>query len=232
MNEAPSLDPFIPAFLDEAGLPANQFRVLAHIWRRGKTYSNAATIAAICRLRRHTVFNVLSALEERGLIRRQSRQGQTTLIEPVPFGATGGKGNPSRSEIQEVSRLRLQDPSRLRTHKGNPIKGIPLRKSLKVSKNEIPLVLPFPSRAFAEAWAGWLQYREELKKPVKPTSAKAQLQDMAVWGEEKSIEAMHASIKNGWQGIFEPTQTTGTHQQPPPPEGSAVIGGRTYKPRP
>ncbi len=146
MSEGEICCPFIPAWLDDLCLSANQFRVICHLWRRGVTFSNAGTIAKMCRLKRDTVFEILSELEARGLIRRTPRPGQTTLIEPVPFGATGSNGNPSRLGGQveanpsrfggqdpprfgglDPSRFRGQDPSRFGGHKGTPSKVPPIR---------------------------------------------------------------------------------------------------------
>ncbi len=205
MNEEQSHNPFVPSELDDAGLKPAQFRVLCHLWRRGETFSNTATIAKVCRLKRNTVFEVLSDLEKAGLIRRTSRPGQTTLIQPVPFGDTGRKANPSPSGIQGVTRLGIRDPSRLGIHKGNPTKATPLRKSQAASKTEIGSSLPFNSEAFSKAWQDWQQHRKEKKKPITPTSAQAQFRTFNEWGETRSITAIEHSIRNGWQGVFEPT---------------------------
>ncbi len=149
MNESVPRYPFIPAWLDDLGLTASQFRILCHLWRRGKTFSNAETIASACHLKRKTVFTILSELEGRGLIRRTPRPGQTTLLEPVPFGATGENGNPSRLGprveanpsplgYHDLSPLGYHDPSPLGHHKGTPIKVPQLRSSLLIDDSGSP----------------------------------------------------------------------------------------------
>ena len=204
MSETPSPHlPFIPSWLDDLGLPTSHFRVLCHLWRRGETFSKAETIAQICRLKRDTVFEILSNLEARGLIRRKPRPGQTTLIEPVPFGGTGENGNPPRFGGQEPPRPGGQDPPRSGGHKGSPTKATPLKKSQRAPKTEIAVSLPFPSDAFKEAWANWQQHRREKKKPITPLSAKMQLTEMIGWGEVRSIAAITHSIGKGWTGVFE-----------------------------
>ena len=185
MSELPPLNPLIPSWLDEAGLSPTQFRVACHIWRRGSTYSNAD-------------------LEKAGFIHRQSRPGQTTLIEPVPFGGAGGNSNPSRLGGQDPSRLGGQDPSRLGGHKGTPIKELPLRLSKEVPKLAISIPLPFPSETFSEAWGQWVQYRKEKKKPLTDLAIKLQFKDLIAWGEEQSIISIQKAIKSGWQGLFKP----------------------------
>jgi hypothetical protein len=101
-------------------------------------------------MKRNTVFDVLSDLEAAGFIRRTSRPGQTTLIQPVPFGDTGIKWNPSPSGIREASPSGIQDPCRLGIHKGDPIKLIHLKKSPKAKKPVEIIPLPFDSEAFRE----------------------------------------------------------------------------------
>lgn len=217
MSEDLLHNPFIPSELDEAGLAPSQFRVLCHLWRRGETFSNAATIAKVCRLKRNTVFQVLTDLEKAGFIRRKSRPGQTTLIEPVPFGDTGKKGNPSRLGIRGVSRLGIQDPSRLGIHKGDPTKAIPLKKSQGEKKPALAVSLPFQSEAFSEAWQDWQTHRKQKKKPITPLSAEMQLKEIKTWGEERSIAAIIHSISKGWTGIFEASTNQPSNQNGKPP---------------
>jgi len=70
-------------------------------------------------------------------------------------------------------------------------------------KTEFPEELDTPE--FREVWAEWIQHRIELKKPMKPTSAKTLLKKLAAAGEQKAIESITHSIANGWQGVFEPS---------------------------
>lgn len=212
--------PFIPAWLDDAGLSPVQFRVACHIWRVGSVYAKAATLAKVCRIKRDTVFEALDYLENAGFIHRQSRSGQTTLIEPVPFGGTGDNGNPPRLGGHGVSRLGGRDPSRLGGHKGNTTKAIPLRVSKEVPKKEISIPLPFPSESFAEAWKQWTQYRKSKKKPLTELAIKLQFDDLAEWGESQSITSIHNSIKSSWAGLFPATSATKPTSPPPPPNNA------------
>ena len=74
-NSAPCRRPFIPAWLDEAGLTAADFRVLANLWRRagrrGVCWPAVSSIARTCRLDLKTVWAVLRRLEAAGFLRRQ-----------------------------------------------------------------------------------------------------------------------------------------------------------------
>ncbi len=66
------------------------------------------------------------------------------------------------------------------------------------------VVLPFSSKEFSEAWADWVQHRKDIRKPLKPKTIQVQLKDLASWGEENAIRSIRESIRNSWQGLFEP----------------------------
>jgi hypothetical protein len=68
-------------------------------------------------------------------------------------------------------------------------------------QTELPDELDTPE--FREVWAEWIQYRIEIKKPMKPLSAKKLLKSLAEGGERKAIESINQSIANGWQGVFD-----------------------------
>jgi DNA-binding transcriptional MocR family regulator len=207
-------NPFIPAWLDELDLKPAAFRLYCHLWRRGDTYSSASTMAKICRIKRDTVFVILGELEAAGLIRRITRNGQTSLIEPVPpNGATPHKGTPPQTG-QDPPPETGHHPSPQTGHKGNPIKVSPLRNP-KEELFEPESMLPFPTPAFAEAWNDWKQHRAEIKKKLTPQSIKQQLRNFAEWGEARSIAAIRFTIGNGWQGIREPDAPRNGHPAKP-----------------
>lgn len=60
----------------------------------------------------------------------------------------------------------------------------------------------------------WIDYRKEIKKPIKQTTMLAQWKEFQKWGEEKSIISIELSIKNGWQGLFEPARSVGGNTKP------------------
>jgi len=66
------------------------------------------------------------------------------------------------------------------------------------------IVYPYTSESFMNAWAVWLEYRKEIKKPYKsPKSEQMALKQLANYPEDQSIAMIEQSIANGWQGIFE-----------------------------
>ena len=74
--------------------------------------------------------------------------------------------------------------------------------------------LPFESKAFADAWAMWLEHRKEIKKKPTENAKRLQLAQLAKWGEAKAIEAIKKSITSGWIGLFEPDEKAAGHATP------------------
>ena len=71
------------------------------------------------------------------------------------------------------------------------------------------------TEAFVVAWTEYEQYRRERRLSVlKASSVKRQFKEMDQWGEPKAITAIQETIKNGWQGIFEPKQANGSTSKP------------------
>ncbi len=58
---------------------------------------------------------------------------------------------------------------------------------------------------FKTAWDEWIEYRKQSKlRKMKPVTIVKQLKEMEEWGEAKAILSINASIRNAWQGLFEP----------------------------
>jgi hypothetical protein len=76
--------------------------------------------------------------------------------------------------------------------------------------NPLPL-FRFPAtldtEAFREIWQEWTDYRKELRKPYTPRGKQAALAKLSTMGEARAIAALHYSMAQGWQGIFEPSCT-------------------------
>ena len=64
--------------------------------------------------------------------------------------------------------------------------------------NLIPVSLKTDS--FITAWKEWIEYRKELKKPLKETTVKKQLKFLSQQTEPELI--IEKSIMNSWQGLF------------------------------
>lgn len=77
MSDRRKRSPFIPAWLDDLNLTANEFRVLCHLWRRagsdGVCFPGGDSIRKACRVSDPTLWAVLRKLESRGLLERRKR---------------------------------------------------------------------------------------------------------------------------------------------------------------
>ncbi len=90
-------------------------------------------------------------------------------------------------------------------------KAVNLSEADKVT---IPPGLNTPG--FQTAWREWLSYRRECRKPIRPSTAKRQLQELATNLPEIAIAMIEQSIRCGWQGLFDlktgPAQGSGVHR--------------------
>lgn len=84
-------------------------------------------------------------------------------------------------------------------------------------------VIPFPPELdtpeFRAAWSDWLAYRRERKLTTyKPKSLSGQFSTLAGWGVDAAITSIRESIRQHWQGLFEPKVATGGPRQTQKPE--------------
>ena len=64
------------------------------------------------------------------------------------------------------------------------------------------MTLDLTSEKFLSSWQSWVDYRKEIKKPMKPTTIKTQIKTLSKFSEDEAIKAIHDSIQNGWTGLF------------------------------
>lgn len=82
----------------------------------------------------------------------------------------------------------------------------------------LPLGLDLP--VFREAWKTWFEYRAQARlKAWRPATVALKLTELERMGVERAVAAIHHSIANGYQGIFEPRG--GTHGQRKQPGAGA-----------
>jgi DNA-binding MarR family transcriptional regulator len=67
---------FVHADLDLYGLSPYEFRLYAHIARRGKCYSSLKKMAKICRMSVRKAQYALKTLENQNLIKKRIRKGK------------------------------------------------------------------------------------------------------------------------------------------------------------
>lgn len=148
------LRPFIPAQLDDYGLPSTTFRVYAAVCRNagrdGVCFASVKTLARRCRLHLDTVRASLKTLHELGLVGKKENTGQTTSYTVTPLGAWKpspfikdppetevGVAKPTPRKAREGGTRKRREatpeitreghPSETEGAKGNPIEGNPLK---------------------------------------------------------------------------------------------------------
>jgi hypothetical protein len=71
--------------------------------------------------------------------------------------------------------------------------------SLNQKGGELPNELN--TAQFREAWPRWKRHLAEKKRPLTPTSERAQLDMLKEIGSENAVALINRSIRNGWQGL-------------------------------
>lgn len=82
------------------------------------------------------------------------------------------------------------------------------REEKRRSKPPIPPEGDFVPGLNLEAWNRWMQYRTDIRKPIKPASILAAQRKLAGYGNGQAV-AVEQSIANGWTGLFEPKTING-----------------------
>lgn len=92
--------------------------------------------------------------------------------------------------------------------KGREGKG----KKGKEEKEIIVFPINLINKEFSTIWIKWVVFRKEIKKTLTPSMIELQLKQLSQWekdfGLNKTIETIKKSIRNGYQGIFEPTNNS------------------------
>jgi hypothetical protein len=66
-----------------------------------------------------------------------------------------------------------------------------------------PISLPEDLKPMSAAWSEWLAYRKAKKKPVSERAAIGNFREFQRIGVQRAIAAIHHSIRNDYQGIYE-----------------------------
>jgi hypothetical protein len=71
---------------------------------------------------------------------------------------------------------------------------------------------------FMQVWADWVEHRSEMRRPLTKAAIRMQIRDLKKIAEQYGVEGVIASIeqsiKNGWQGLFEPKQVPQPSEKP------------------
>ncbi len=202
---------FIHSSLDDADLTPQEFRVFAHLARRASDgkgcFASIDNMATVCKIHKDTLVKCLKTLTTRGMAIRNERPGKTTLwwitppdhwiLDPTlkTVGVVSEGGDPPETEGAH--------PPETKGDEGNTRKGIKEgRKRADAPLPSIPDALKTPE--FEAAWNDWIADRKTRGKKVTALAAARQLKQLEAWGVTKAIQSIEKSIRNGYQGLFEP----------------------------
>lgn len=73
------------------------------------------------------------------------------------------------------------------------------------------------------AWKTWIDYRHQIRKPLKPVSMPAAQKTLAAFGSEQ-MAVVQQSVANGWQGLFPVKQINGAHRLEQPTRRAKEFG--------
>jgi len=203
-----------------ADLTARQLKVMIAVIR--KTYGFQKKLDRIADIQ---------IAELTGLSRQNVNKAKKELLSMSCLMMEGGKIGPNKElsswqfskclqkrdsvsnlKTKSVSKLETVRVSKLETHKRNTLKikensNTPLIPQGERSAKFDPLSVPIPEWLNADAWAEWVQYRRESKKPIKTmatvTKAFNLLKECFDEGHNP-VEVINMSIANGYQGLFKP----------------------------
>ena len=123
--------------------------------------------------------------------RRYLNDDEFSVLTRVCQGYAKGMPYPSTFGAQEQEQEQEQEES-----------ASPPTTKVSAEDFEIPANLDTP--AFRTAWDEWKEYRRSKRKPISKHGATKQLKELSAFGESGAIEAIEQSIRNDYQGLFEP----------------------------
>ena len=119
--------------------------------------------------------------------KERSRSEMSRFPEPPARESCDPLRNPAESCLLSLSLSHKSSPLAI-SHKSNGAVAL-------------PLVLD--TDEFRKAWTEWISHRREIKKPLTPSTTRAQLDHLAGLGEKRAVAAIRHTIRKGWQGIRE-----------------------------
>jgi len=139
------------------------------------------------------------------VVARQNTASQTTSQVATQPEKKEEKVDPSRSPSNKVESNR--DNAEADSEAEAEAKQTPKSKPSATPPSEALESLPFCSLEFEKAWTDWIAHRKEIRKPLKPTQIRKQLEELAAIGESRAIATINHTITKGWQGLREPDIT-------------------------
>lgn len=179
-------------------------------------YASNAYIGSVLGVEGRQVRNLIEELIQHGLVMRILDQSGRTLktIEKAALEV-------ALSDSKESDHGNALPGGRQKIAMGGGKKLPPNSiEDNKVDKVKKALdALPFSTPRFINAWANWIDYRRDLKKPLHWKTINATFKELSTWTEDEAVVAIETSIKKGWLSLFKPRAshrplTPDDHAQP------------------
>ncbi len=107
--------------------------------------------------------------------KKAGKKKPRTLAQPVTTASRDSHASESDAETETEQRNNLEGA---RTERAAPVPGLD-----------------------AKAWARWIEYRQAIRKPIRPVSVPAAQRALAKHGPDQAA-VVEQSIANSWQGLF------------------------------
>lgn len=171
------------------------------ILKPGQLITGRIFLSKITKINQSKIERILKYLESE----HQIEQQKTNVNRLITITNWNTYQESEQQVEHQVNNKRTTSEQRVNTYKND--------KNEKNEKNNKGADI-FPvhfSGNFIKAWNKWLDYREEIKKPLKNATRKSQMDFLKTYNEAEAIAIIMQSIRNGWQGLFEINkQTHGT----------------------
>jgi len=191
--------------------PVYVIRLWAHCQMRHQSTFDGLTpeaLKALCRFPGHA--NKLeSSLVASGFVRREGTLLNVTNWDTYNASLIAAWGNGSKGGRPKGSK----NPT---VTNGKPTGNPRVSEKRRGEKKKPPLSpkgegVVFPqeldSDRFRDAWFQWERHRKELKvKAYTPTGVARQFKKLAELGEDRAVAAIDFSIRQNYQGVYEPKE--------------------------
>lgn len=111
--------------------------------------------------------------------------------------------------VQRSEEVKKQGFARNQLAKASQPEPMPKANAISQSHSQLPGLPPELGGRAPELWQDFIRHRKEIRKPLQPTAASRLIAKLVEIGTDRAVAAMEHSIANGWQGIFEPQQSSG-----------------------
>jgi hypothetical protein len=138
---------------------------------------------------------------------KSCRNGDAQSGGNAPLSPAGMRRSVRRECAAQSGGILPVDPNKLKEQTTKNKLHEPTSKR-RAARAPVVFPLALSSDRFREVWSGWMRYRCELHKPLTESTIKQQVALLESFGHDAAIVSIKNSIRNGWQGLFDPRGDT------------------------